>query len=57
MTAEYGVESIRRELKKTIVDYVETEYFGKTDELRARVDKELREDGVLFQEPYFEATP
>lgn len=57
MTAEYGVESIRRELKKTIVDYVETEYFGKTDELRARVDKELRKDGVLFQEPYFEATP
>ena len=57
MTAEYGVESIRRELKKTIVDYVETEYFGKTDELRTRVDKELREDGVLFQEPYFEATP
>jgi len=33
MSVENGVESIRRELKKTIVNYVETEYFGKTDEL------------------------
>lgn len=57
MPVENGVESIRRELKKTIVDYVETEYFGKTDELRNRVDAQLREDGCLFQEPYFEATP
>ena len=57
MSVENGVESIRRELKKTIVDYVETEYFGKTDELRNRVDAELRKDGTLFQEPYFEATP
>jgi ATP-dependent helicase YprA (DUF1998 family) len=57
MPVENGVESIKRELKKTIVDYVETEYFGKTDELRNRVDAELRKDGSLFQEPYFEATP
>ena len=57
MSVENGVESIRRELKKTIVNYVETEYFGKTDELRDRVDDELRRDGTLFQEPYFEATP
>ncbi len=33
-----GVESIKRELKKTIVDYVETEYFGKTPALRKRCD-------------------
>lgn len=57
MSIENGVESIKRELKKTIVDYVETEYFGKTDELRNRIDAELRKDGTLFQEPYFEATP
>lgn len=57
MSAANSVESIRRELKKTIVDYIETEYFGKTDALRNRIDAELREDGTLFQEPYFEATP
>ena len=57
MLADSSVETIRRELKKTIVDYIETEYFGKTDELRARVDAELQRDGVLFQKPYFEATP
>lgn len=52
-----GVESIKRELKKTIVDYVETEYFGKTPALRKRCDDELRFSNTLFQEPYFEATP
>ncbi len=57
MRAENNVELIGRELKKTIVDYVETEYFGKTDALRNRIDGELRKDGTLFQEPYFEATP
>lgn len=52
-----GVESIKRELKKTIVDYVETEYFGKTPALRRRCDEEIRFSNTLFQEPYFEATP
>lgn len=57
MTDNKGIESIKRELKKTIVDYVETEYFGKTPLLRKRCDDELRFSNTLFQEPYFEATP
>ena len=57
MAENHGVESIRRELKKTIVDYIETEYFGKTSDLRKRCDDELRFSNTLFQEPYFEATP
>lgn len=57
MAENQGVESVKRELKKTIVDYVETEYFGKTTLLRARCDDELRNSNALFQEPYFEATP
>ena len=57
MAENHGVESIKRELKKTIVDYIETEYFGKTAELRKRCDDELRFTNTLFQEPYFEATP
>lgn len=57
MTDSKGVESIKRELKKTIVDYVETEYFGKTPLLRKRIDSELRFSNALFQEPYYEATP
>lgn len=57
MTDSKGVESIKRELKKTIVDYVETEYFGKTASLRKRCDDELRFSNTLFQEPYFESTP
>ncbi len=57
MANKKGVEFIKRELKKTIVDYVETEYFGKTPLLRKRCDDELRFGNALFQEPYFEATP
>lgn len=57
MTVGLGVEGIRRELKRTIVDYIETEYFGKMPELRERCDEELRGGTTLFQEPYFEAAP
>lgn len=57
MAEKYGVEYIERELKKTIVDYVETEYFGKTPQLRKRCDDVLKGTTTLFQDPYFEATP
>lgn len=57
MSEIHGVEMVKHELKKTIVDYIETEYFGKTPELRARCDDELRGSTTLFQEPYYEATP
>lgn len=57
MPTTQSVEQIQRELKKTVVDYIETEYFGKSPELRARCDGELRSTTLLFQDPYFEATP
>lgn len=57
MAATQSVEQLQRELKKTVVDYIETEYFGKSPELRERCDDELRNTTLLFQDPYFEATP
>lgn len=57
MAATQSVEHLQRELKKTVVDYIETEYFGKSPELRERCDDELRSTTLLFQNPYFEATP
>ena len=57
MASGTSVEFIRQEIKNTIVSYIETEYFGKTPELRRRCDDELRNTTTLFQEPYFEATP
>lgn len=55
--SDFGTEHVRAELKKTIVDYIETEYFGKTPALRQRIDFELRNESALFQEPYYEAAP
>lgn len=57
MEANRSIKSIEYELKKTIADYIETEYFGKSPELRSRCDNELRSSTALFQKPYFEATP
>lgn len=57
MSNGLGVEGVKRELKRTIVDYIETEYFGKIPELRERCDEQLSDSTTLFQEPYFEATP
>lgn len=57
MSGQSSLVGIRDEIKQTIVNYIETEYFGKTPALRQRCADELRQTGVLFQEPYLEATP
>lgn len=57
MNRQHTVQGTGNEIRKTFVDYIESEYFGKTPELRSRCDKTLRDIGTLFQTPYLEATP
>lgn len=57
MSHQYTIQGTGDEIRKTIVNYIETEYFGKTPELRARCEEKLSSIGTLFQTPYLEATP
>lgn len=54
---EYSIENTHEALKKRLIDYVETAYFGKNDELRELCRSELENRGVMWKEPYIEANP
>lgn len=52
---KYGVKSTHDAIKNKLLDYINTVYLGKNDELRAACETELQEQGTLYQEPYIEA--
>jgi len=54
---EYSIQNTHDSLKKRLLDYVKTAYFGKNDELRELCKAELEKKGVLWQEAYIEANP
>lgn len=54
---EYSIENTHEALKKRLIDYVETAYFGKNDELRELCRAELEDQGIMWKEPYIEANP
>lgn len=54
---EYSIENTHEALKQRLIDYVETAYFGKNDELRELCKSELEAQGVMWKEPYIEANP
>lgn len=51
----YGVQNTCKAIKDRLLSYINTEYFGKCDTLRAACADELKKVGVLYQEPYIEA--
>lgn len=51
----YGVQNTCKVIKNRLLSYINTEYFGKCDALRAACADELNKVGVLYQEPYIEA--
>ena len=54
---EYSIVNTHEALKRRLIDYIETAYFGKNDELRELCRDELETQGVLWKEPYIEANP
>lgn len=54
---KYGVKSTYDTITNRLLDYINTEYLGKNDALRAACEKELQRVGTVFQEPYIEANP
>ncbi len=54
---KYGVRNTYDAIRNRLLDYINTEYLGKNDALRAACGKELRKAGMVFQEPYIEANP
>ena len=45
---EYSIENTHEALKQRLIDYVETAYFGKNDELRELCKTELEAQGIMW---------
>lgn len=54
---EYSIQNTHEAIKNRLLDYIETAYFGKNDDLREICKKELEKQGVMWNEPYIEANP
>ncbi len=54
---KYGVKSTYDTITNRLLNYINTEYLGKNNALRAACEKELQREGTVFQEPYIEANP
>lgn len=52
-----GASAVHRLMREELQNYIGSQYFGKTPLLFDAVKDELRNEGVLFREPYIESTP
>ena len=49
--------SVHNELKKSLQEYILTQYFGKSPILLSPVREKLAEEGILYRKPYIESSP
>ena len=52
-----GASAVHRLMREELQDYIGSQYFGKTPLLFDAVKDKLRNERVLFREPYIESTP
>ena len=52
-----GASAVHRLMREELQNYIGSQYFGKTPLLFDAIKDELRNEGVLFREPYIESTP
>ena len=53
----YGANSIHRQLRTKLEDYIKSQYFGKSPLLLSAINDRLDEEGLLYQKPYIESSP
>ncbi|MBD5083983.1 MAG: DEAD/DEAH box helicase [Clostridiales bacterium] len=52
-----GANSIHRQLRSELEDYIKAQYFGKSPLLLSAVGDRLDQEGLLYQRPYIESSP
>ncbi|KEI16343.1 hypothetical protein Z959_09975 [Clostridium novyi B str. ATCC 27606] len=53
---EQGIRKIHKHLKERLENYIKAQYFAENDLLLEATESILKKEGVLFQEPFIEAT-
>ena len=54
--SELGIRKTHKRLKAKLIDYIKAQYFAENELLLKATDELLNKRGVLFQEPFVEAT-
>lgn len=52
-----GANSVHKQLRTELKDYIKSQYFGKSPILLSAVSTQLDDEGVLYQKPYIESSP
>lgn len=52
-----GANSIHKELRAELENYIKSQYFAKSPILLSAVSEQLDKEGVLYQKPYIESSP
>lgn len=52
-----GANSIHKQLRSELEDYIKAQYFGKSPLLLSTVGSRLDEEGLLYQKPFIESSP
>ena len=51
-----GANSIHKQLRTELEDYIKTQYFGKSPLLLSAIEKQLDNEGLLYRRPYIESS-
>ena len=52
-----GANSVHKELRTELENYIKSQYFAKTPILLSAVSDQLDNEGILYQKPYIESSP
>ena len=52
-----GAYAVHKALREELESYINAQYFDKAEVLRKSVESQMREEGVLYREPFIEASP
>ena len=52
-----GANSIHRQLRTELEEYIRSQYFGKSNLLLSAVGNQLDDEGLLYQKPFIESSP
>ena len=55
-TMAKGATGVHAAMRKALGDYLKAQYLGKSAVLRRQTEKKLDSEGILFQQPYIEAS-
>lgn len=52
-----GANSVHKQLRAELEDYIKSQYFGKSPVLLSAISSQLDNEGLLYQKPYIESSP